>query len=90
MSNYDGNYIVIGVVEWSMSTSFATMACKRQNIFFPFTSCFCLFIYFPELLQGLLTTWLQIQKHIGIHSLDINFKTNVQGKQMYVGWHHTV
>jgi hypothetical protein len=36
-------------------------------------------------LQRLLTTWLQAQKHTGVHSLDANLKTHVQGKQVYVG-----
>jgi hypothetical protein len=42
------------------------------------------------MLQGLLTTLLQAQKHIGVHSPDANLKTHVQGKQVYVGLHHLV
>jgi hypothetical protein len=41
-----------------------------------------------ELLQGLLTTWLQAQKHTWVHNPDVNLQTHVQGKQMYVGLHH--
>ncbi len=52
---------------------------KRKKNFFSFTSCFfleflLLLLLLPELLQGLLTTWLQIQKHTRVHNLDANFK----------------
>jgi len=77
------------VAERFMSTRFAVMACKRE--FFFCTSCFIyLFIYLfiLELLQGQLTTWMQPQKHTIVHCPDVNFKTHVQGKQVYVGLYH--
>jgi hypothetical protein len=37
-------------------------------------------IIIPKLLERLLTTWLQAEKHTKVHSLDVNFKTHVQGK----------
>jgi hypothetical protein len=72
---------------------------KRRKKCFSSTSCFffnyfyslllCLFLL-PKLLQGLLITWLQVKKHIGVHSPYVNLKTHVQGKQVYVGLHHLV
>jgi hypothetical protein len=67
--------------------SSATMACKKEkrNVFLLLR----VFIYFnyslfllllPELLQGLFTTWLQAQKHTGVHNPNVNLKTHVQGK----------
>jgi len=62
---------------------------KKREKFISSTSCF-FFFFLLELLQGLLTTWLQVQKHIGMHSPNANLKTHVQGKQVYVGLHHLV
>jgi hypothetical protein len=63
----------------------------QKKRFFSFISCFFLnnffFFFFPKLLQGLLITWLQAQKHTGVHSPYVNLQTRVQGKQMYVGLH---
>jgi hypothetical protein len=78
-----------GLRQWrrckaSTSTSSAAMACRRKDNFFFLLRVFVFFYSFllllPELLQGLLTTWLQAQKYIGVHSLNVNFKTHVQGK----------
>jgi hypothetical protein len=64
---------------------------KKKIIYFSFTSCFFYsFLLLPKLLQGLLITWLQAQKHIGVHNPDVNLKTHVQGKQVYVKLHHMV
>jgi hypothetical protein len=67
---------------------------KRREIFSSFTLCFFFFFnnffFLLKLLQGLLTTWLQAQKHIGKHNPYANLKTHVQGKQVYVGLHHLV
>jgi hypothetical protein len=80
-------------VKQSTFTNSITMACeKKKRIFF----LSCLFIYsvllifLPELLQGLLITRLQAQKHTRVHSPDANLKTHVQGKQVCVGLHHLV
>jgi hypothetical protein len=79
------------VVEWSTSMSSATMTCKRKEIIIFLILHFFLYsLLFSKLLQGLLTTWLQAQKHTRIHSPYVNLKTHVQGKQMYVGLHHLV
>jgi hypothetical protein len=85
-----------GTIERSTFESSAVMACKRKEIFFSSTSCFyyyyysLLFFLFRELLQGLLTTWLQAQKNTRVHNPNANLKTHVQGKQIYVGLHHLV
>jgi hypothetical protein len=84
-----------GATEWSASMSSTTMAWRREEIFFCLPLCvfFNYYYYFllpPERLQGQLTTWLQAQKHTWVHSLDVNLKTHVQGKQVYVGLHHLV
>jgi len=88
----DDNYANDSIIEWSTSASFVAMACRREFFFFYFL--FFLFSFFLflllELLQGLLTTWLQAQKHIGMHNPYANVKTHVQGKQVYVGLHHLV
>jgi hypothetical protein len=80
--------------EWSTSMSSTVMACKREKIiFFLLLSVFFFFNFFlllPKLLQGLLTTWLQIQKHTRMHNPYVNLKTHVKGKQVYVGLHHVV
>jgi hypothetical protein len=67
---------------------------KKRNNFFSYTSCFFLnsliLVLFLKLLQRLLITWLQALKHTGMHSPNANFKTHIQGKQVYVGLHHMV
>jgi hypothetical protein len=65
---------------------------NRKEFFFLLLRVFfySLLVLLPELLQGLLTTWLQAKKHIGVHSPDANFKIHVQGKQVYMGLHHLV
>jgi hypothetical protein len=87
----------ISATKWSTFASSTAMACRKEEFiyFYLFSiSCFfllyILFLLLLELLQGQLTTWLQVQKHTRVHSLDANFKTHVQGKQMYVGLHHLV
>jgi hypothetical protein len=82
--------------KWFTSMNSATMMCRRdkRNFFlllhdFYYYYSLLLFLL-PELLQGLLTTWLQAQKHIGMHSPNVDLKTHVQRKQMYVGLHHMV
>jgi hypothetical protein len=83
-------------VEWFVSTSSAVMACKTEKRYFFFYFMFflkkilLLLLFLLELLQGLRTTWLQVQKHIGVHTLDVNLKAHLQGKQVYVGLHHLV
>jgi len=73
----------------SMSASSTMMVCRR--IFFFFFSYFMFFCFLlSKLLHGLLTTWLQAQKHTKVHSPDANLKTHEQGKQVYVGLHHLV
>jgi len=81
----DGDCDDDGIIERSVFANSTTMACKRKKIILKI-----IYIYFPELLHGLFTTCLQTQKHIGVHNLDANFKTHVQGKQVYVGLHHLV
>jgi hypothetical protein len=80
------------IVEHSTFISSTTMACvRKKRIFFVLLCVFfnyLLLLILPKLLQGLLTTWLQAQKHIGMHSPNANLKTHVQGKQIYVGLHH--
>jgi hypothetical protein len=54
---------------------------KRKKIFFSFYFMFffnySFFLLIPKLLQGLFTTWLQVQKHTGVHNLDVDLKTHV-------------
>jgi hypothetical protein len=77
-----------GIAKQSVSINSAMMVCKREERIFFFYFVFLFIIL--ELLQGLFVTWLQVQKHTGIHNPDANLKTHVQGKQMYVGLHHLV
>ncbi len=65
---------------------------KIREFFFLLLRVFfySLLLLLPKLLQGLLATWLQAQKHTRVHSLDVNLKTHAQEKQMYVGLHHLV
>jgi hypothetical protein len=52
---------------------------KRRGKCFSSTSCFfsSSLLLFPELLQGLLTTWLQAKKHTRVHNPNVNLKTHV-------------
>jgi hypothetical protein len=43
-----------------------------------------------KLLHRLPTTLLQVEKQIGMHSLDASLQTRVQKRQVYVGLHHLV
>jgi formate/nitrite transporter FocA (FNT family) len=91
----DDNCTRDNAIELSTSMSFVVMVCKKEKrIFFLLLRVFflkiILLLLLPKLLQGLLTTWLQAQKHTRVHSLDANLKTHVKGKQMYVGLHHLV
>jgi hypothetical protein len=80
--------------EWSTSVSFATMVCKRKERkkFFLLRVFVYFLLYFllPKLLQGLFTTWLQAQKRTRVHNPNANFKTHVQGNEVYLGLHHVV
>jgi hypothetical protein len=69
------------------SMSSIVMVCKREERIYLFSFFFLLLL---ELLHGLLTTWLQAQKHTRMHSPNANLKTLVQRKQIYVGLHHLV
>jgi len=68
--------------EWSASESVHELCgngvWKKRKNFFSYTWCFFLnsiFLLFPELLQGLLTTWQQAKKHTWVHSPNANLKT---------------
>jgi hypothetical protein len=68
---------------------------EKNRIFFFSYSVFLFFFYslillLLELLQRLLTTWLQAQKHTRVCNPDAHLQTHVQGKQVYVGLHHMV
>ncbi len=57
---------------------------KKKKKFFSyfvfFYKNFLLLFLILELLQGLLNTWLQAQKHTRVHNPNVNLKTHVEGK----------
>jgi len=87
----NSNYAVSGTTEHSTSALYDNGVHKRKEFFFLLFRVYYYYYYYYflllllELLQGLLTTRLQGQKHIGVHSLDVNLKTHVQWKQVYLG-----
>jgi len=76
------DFISNNAKERSASANFVVMVCRRgDNFIFLLLRVFYLnFLLFPKLLHELLTTWLQVQKHIRVHNPDANLKTHVQGK----------
>jgi hypothetical protein len=66
---------------------------KRRKNFFFLLRVFVFFLiffffFFQSCYKGYSLHDYKLKKHTGVHSLDANLKTHVQGKLVYVGLHH--